>query len=73
VRFYVNVALFVVLSLLLVPSASAQISLDDLPAAQGNNRFFSDEITQVKHSSLTLNGFDGGLILYDLLALAPAR
>jgi hypothetical protein len=73
VRFYVNVALLVVLSLLLVPSALAQISLDDLPDAQGNNRFFSDEISQVTHPSLTLNGFDDSPVLRDLLAPAPAR
>jgi len=63
-RFYVNVTLFVVLSLVLATSASAQISLDDLPEAQGNSRLYDDPLegpngnSVVEHPSLTLNGFD---------------
>jgi hypothetical protein len=59
-RFLVNTLLLAAISLLLVPSASAQISLNDLPAAQGNSRFYGDVISGVKHPSLTLDGFDFG-------------
>jgi len=47
-------------SLFFVQFATAQISLDDVPDTQGNSRFFSDEISQVTHPSLTLDGFDSG-------------
>jgi hypothetical protein len=56
--------LFAVACLLLAASASAQISLNDLPQAQGNSRFYDDPLKNpngnsvVEHPSLTLNGFD---------------
>jgi len=59
-RFLVNTIIFAALSLVIVPSTSAQISLSDLPAWEGNDRFYNDVISEVKHPSLTLNGFDSG-------------
>jgi hypothetical protein len=47
-------------SLLTAGITSAQtIMLDDLPPTTGNSRFFSDRF-DVKHPSLSANGFDCG-------------
>lgn len=59
-RFYVNAILFAVLSLVVTTTAAAQITLNNMPAWTGNSRFYNDVIAEVKHPSLTLNGFDSG-------------
>jgi hypothetical protein len=59
-RFPATTSLLVALSLFFVTSAAGQISLTDVPLWTGNDRFYNDVITQVKHPSLTLNGFDSG-------------
>ena len=59
-RFIARTILLATISLIFVPSAIAQISLNNLPSWQGNSRFYGDVISEVKHPSLTLNGFDSG-------------
>lgn len=41
-RSLASTILFAAISLFFVPPASAQISLNDLPDAQGNSRFYDD-------------------------------
>jgi len=59
-RFYVKTLLFATLSLVFAAPAAAQISLNNLPSWTGNDRFYSDVAANVKHPSLSLNGFDSG-------------
>ena len=59
-RFCVKTVLFAALSLVFVAPALAQISLTNMPSWTGNDRFYSDVIAEVKHPSLSLNGFDSG-------------
>lgn len=54
-----------VLSLLLVwsftiPVSSAQVSLPNLPSWTNNTRFATPAVSEVRHPSLSLNGFDCG-------------
>lgn len=55
---FFNAILLTAISLFFAVVASAHISLEDLPEAQSNNRFYDDAISGVTHPSLTLNGFN---------------
>lgn len=56
-----TVALFLAMLVGLVPRVEAQtVTLNDLPSWEGNTRFATNVVSEVRHPSLSLNGFDCG-------------
>lgn len=51
-RLTANTILLAAISLLFVPAASAQLSLNDLPDAQGNSRFYDDSLEDPNGNSV---------------------